>query len=227
MNLKIKQDDGTLKDIDTKDIVSQLIEYKLADRVVYLMSLTYREFLDTYKSDAIKLSAMNPTVALEYLKTKVLNAGLDESMARHLYLTSEEQIYESVLGVNLITNDLEEAIKSLVGFGQLNKDVGFFMIIEETAKKFKKDPTKHIQKTYIIKNKVTSLIKIGKSKNPTQRIKSLSKSAGYELEVIHIFEDDIEGILHKRFSHKRGIGEWFDLCEDEISLAISEYSEVA
>jgi hypothetical protein len=227
MQLYNKNEDGIKAVFDTKDIISQMMEYEINGKIVYLKSTTYREFLDDQKNDIEKLSRMNPTDSLQYLKDKANKYGIEESKARFLYVASEAQIYQTAIKINLVSEKIDDAILSMVGFGELNKDIGFFMLLETYAKDCKKDSSKYVQKTYIIKNKTTSLIKIGKSKNPTQRIKTLSKTSGYELEVIHIFDNDIELLLHKKFAHKRGIGEWFELCDDEINLAITEYSEAS
>lgn len=66
-------------------------------------------------------------------------------------------------------------------------------------------------------NKHTQLVKIGKSKSPIFREKTLQ---GQEPEVILISfweaPPETERLLHKEFSHKRQRGEWFDLTFKEL-----------
>lgn len=65
------------------------------------------------------------------------------------------------------------------------------------------------QKTYIVYNPKTRLIKIGKSVDVKSRISTISTMAGSILEVIKVFDDDIESTLHSIFSGIRQHGEWF------------------
>lgn len=70
-------------------------------------------------------------------------------------------------------------------------------------------------KTYIIHNPLTDLVKIGKSGNLSQRIRSIETMAGSDLTILKVFDTDIESELHKKFKHIRVKGEWF-LYNDEI-----------
>jgi hypothetical protein len=81
---------------------------------------------------------------------------------------------------------------------------------------------------YLVNAVGTDIYKIGFSKNPKNRIKSLQTGSSKKLEIIHSFESDIasqvEGVLHRRYStlkkdtyegHKL-IGEWFELDRDKV-----------
>lgn len=64
--------------------------------------------------------------------------------------------------------------------------------------------------------KCKGLYKIGKSKNPKQRLKTLQGTIGaYPIEMIHAFPcadmKQAESSLHRRYSDKRVRGEWFKL----------------
>lgn len=83
--------------------------------------------------------------------------------------------------------------------------------------------SKQIQ-TYIIRNKQTGQIKIGKSTNPQKRIQALQSLVGSELEILCIFNRDIELKLHHYFDDFRAIGEWFNDRNGEIQKLVDEFT---
>ena len=64
--------------------------------------------------------------------------------------------------------------------------------------------------TYIVFNPKSKQIKIGKSKTPENRIRTLETQAGAEFEVLALIESDLELKLHKKFAEYRTVGEWFE-----------------
>lgn len=81
---------------------------------------------------------------------------------------------------------------------------------------------KPIYKTYIIQDPSTKLIKIGKSTNIQERVKSLSNTSGRKLNILLVIETDIERELHNTFSRYRGIGEWFNDKDGVILKFVKE-----
>lgn len=77
-------------------------------------------------------------------------------------------------------------------------------------------------KTYIIKNKRTGLFKIGRSLNPSKRIKSIEQIKG-DCELILTIDKDCESLLPNCFNELHVGGEWFLLTDADI-LAIYNYS---
>jgi len=71
------------------------------------------------------------------------------------------------------------------------------------------------QKTYIALDHNTGFYKIGKSKNPALREKTL-QSEKPTIEIIEILKKDIEKKLHTKFASKRIRGEWFKLTKEEV-----------
>lgn len=86
----------------------------------------------------------------------------------------------------------------------------------------KQNPT---TKTYVIFNPTTKLIKIGKSCEVEKRIKTLSTQSGCKLEVLHVFNDNRENKLHKRFADLRIYGEWF-ADDGQIRDYVNEQQEI-
>ena len=72
------------------------------------------------------------------------------------------------------------------------------------------------QKTYIALDHNTGFYKIGKSKNPALREKTLQAEKP-TIEVIAVLKKDIEKKLHTRFASKRIRGEWFKLTKEEVN----------
>ena len=76
-------------------------------------------------------------------------------------------------------------------------------------------------KTYLIKDTATGLIKIGKAINVNNRLQSLQCGSASKLNVVHVFDADIERVLHLEFKESRKYGEWFDI-QPEIILAFAD-----
>jgi hypothetical protein len=75
--------------------------------------------------------------------------------------------------------------------------------------------------TYLMEDTRNGLIKIGKSKNPERREKTLqSEAPSVEMRIAVPTESDFESELHGEFSHLRQRGEWFKLSSMEIKTVI-------
>lgn len=81
---------------------------------------------------------------------------------------------------------------------------------------------KGITSTYFFKNKVTGLIKIGKSVDVKTRKQAVQCGSGSELEVLFVINSDVEAEMHKMFSEYRRHGEWFDDVDGKIKSHISK-----
>lgn len=78
---------------------------------------------------------------------------------------------------------------------------------------------------YIISSE-ENIVKIGISKNPEKRIKSLQTGHPKQLKIQYINEIDeenkfnIEKIIHKILKHKKIKNEWFNISIDEAKMMI-------
>jgi hypothetical protein len=77
-------------------------------------------------------------------------------------------------------------------------------------------------KTYIIKDSNTGLYKIGKSKNPIKRERTLQGEKP-TLSIIKVFEKDIEKKLHDVYIKQRIRGEWFNLTPIQVRYICTHY----
>lgn len=80
-----------------------------------------------------------------------------------------------------------------------------------------------LQHTYLMYDSNTGLTKIGKSKKPKIREKTL-QSQKPAIDLFAICEDDIEKVLHNQYAFYRVRGEWFNLSQEQISDIINRYS---
>lgn len=71
-------------------------------------------------------------------------------------------------------------------------------------------------KTYLVRCEGTGLIKIGKTRNVDLRLSMLQTGSASKLTVAHVFNEDIERKLHKKFNNVRKHGEWFDVSLNEV-----------
>ena len=72
---------------------------------------------------------------------------------------------------------------------------------------------KHDYHTYVIEAVGLNMVKIGKAKNVTKRLKQLQTGSPLKLQVLHCFDLDCEGDLHRHFASHRVNGEWFAKCD--------------
>ena len=77
------------------------------------------------------------------------------------------------------------------------------------------------EKTYIIADKKYNIIKVGRSKNPYKRLKTIQISNSAELEMVCVFEEDIEKEIKELLKNYKILGEWF-YPDPETLLEIQE-----
>lgn len=73
--------------------------------------------------------------------------------------------------------------------------------------------------TYIMIDKSNGTYKIGKSKNPSKRMASMTNQ---NIAIVAVYPADIEKMLHIRFMSKLIHGEWFALDNNDIEQLIRE-----
>lgn len=77
------------------------------------------------------------------------------------------------------------------------------------------------ENTYIITNKIYKIIKVGSSKNPYKRLKAIQISNSPELEMVCVFEEDIEKEIKELLKKYNILGEWY-YPDPETLLEIQE-----
>lgn len=98
--------------------------------------------------------------------------------------------------------------------------------IKRPSRKITKNITKKWtvtnSKTYLMFDSNTKCTKIGRSKNPRIRERTL-QSEKPTITLFRVCEKDVEQRLHTKFSHKNIRGEWFDLTQEDIDWICKEY----
>ncbi len=77
------------------------------------------------------------------------------------------------------------------------------------------------EKTYIVTDKKYHIIKVGRSKNPYKRLKTIQISNSTELEMVCVFEDNIEKEIKELLKKYKVQGEWY-YPDPETLLEIQE-----
>lgn len=79
---------------------------------------------------------------------------------------------------------------------------------------------------YFIGNETENVLKVGRSKNPSERIKKLQIACPFKLEIFHILKTfdavKLERKAHKKLQHLRLRGEWFILNQESKNI-INEF----
>jgi Meiotically up-regulated gene 113 len=144
--------------------------------------------------------APKPAIRRGYgVKTEVISVSLHKSVVKMLdeYLIQEE-VQRSYFVQECIKRGLEQF-----------KNCGFVYVIKWGEKDFEGN----------------TIVKIGKSKNPTERLSQLAGGDGTQLpvrlELLHSIECDnmkkVETLLHRHFAHKRiDNTEYFKLQDEDI-----------
>ena len=88
-----------------------------------------------------------------------------------------------------------------------------------TIKRINKNRPK---KTYLIKENNTSFYKIGRGIKPTIREHTLQRQQP-TINVVKVWDKDIEKILHKKYSEQRIRGEWFELTPIQVKYICTHY----
>jgi hypothetical protein len=76
--------------------------------------------------------------------------------------------------------------------------------------------------TYLMKNRRNGLYKIGKSTTPAYRERTLQAEEP-EIEMVKVWDDNIEDTLHKKYKKHRVRGEWFKLTKPQVKYICTHY----
>jgi hypothetical protein len=166
--------------------------------------LVLSEFLESWIRETFKNQDLAQSYAdsTDYL---MLNVGYNSSY----FFRKTEYLVER-------RKEIEAAVEELVSIQE-------GVTSEEIARNFDDAIRKSSFEvfTYLMEDTRNGLIKIGKSKNPERREKTLqSEAPSVEMRIAVPTESDFESELHRDFSHLRRRGEWFELSSMEIKTVI-------
>ena len=118
---------------------------------------------------------------------------------------------------------LEDDINRLKVIESENEDRIFFLeeCINKNVGMKRRDSSKEV-KTYLMKDNLTKLYKIGRSKNPLNRERTL-QSEKPSIKMVKVWSENIETKLHKEYSNYRVRGEWFKLTKVQVKYICTKY----
>ena len=137
---------------------------------------------------------------------------LDGNSYLEKYINTKDDFYKKE-----IFKILYSKLKNKVYLNDKKFDIQINRIINEIK-------TTTTYKTYIIKDYNTGFYKIGKSRNPKIREKTL-QSENPNIAIVKVFNEDIEKILHDSYKENRLRGEWFNLNNIQIKYICTKYEK--
>lgn len=155
------------------------------------------------------------------IERKDLLHFLEKEIAEGVYFEklNESLLYLMEVKVHTVAKEYRRV------FDELNKMkdvIETYRVAWEVEHNTRKEYNEAPRKTYIMKDSATGLYKIGKSKNPEYREKTL-QSEKPTIKMIKVFESDIESDLHKEFADVRVRGEWFKLNKVQLKRICTHY----
>tara|TARA_R110002167_G_C12286105_1_gene615606 strand:- start:66 stop:518 length:453 start_codon:yes stop_codon:yes gene_type:complete len=100
------------------------------------------------------------------------------------------------------------------------EDFNSRLLIDEKIKEYKE--TQKLKKTYLMKDNHNNFYKIGYSKNPRLREKTL-QSEKPSIKMVKVWDYDIERKLHDLYDEFRVRGEWFNLSKIQVRYICTHF----
>lgn len=143
-----------------------------------------------------------------YVKSRGKNGGT--WMDINLFLIFLEWLSVGIQSkiIMILSNNREMSLKEAINTAL--SDIQLKQINKEEAK------------TYIMVDDESGYYKIGKSINPEFREKTLCYATP-KIRTVAVHEEDIEGMIHKKYDDFRIRGEWFSLSESQVNNIITKY----
>ena len=155
------------------------------------------------------------------VERKQLLSKLESEIYEGVYF---DKLNESLLflmeqKIHTVVSEYQKTVSELNRYKSMLESYRLAARIEDDSKNdYRFKPSK----TYIMKDLSTGLYKIGKSKNPEYRERTL-QSEKPTIKMIKVFESDIESNLHQEFSDLRVRGEWFKLNKVQLKRICTQY----
>lgn len=149
---------------------------------------------------------------MEIKKVWLSKEEILENMKEYATYSSDKSFYAASL---LIENGILQQMVEQAVTSEKYTEHKVSVVIDLGAELKKSSELKKARKaiqtcTYLVRNPLTNLIKIGKSENVNERINNLSLMNGVELETLAVISKNIERELHLLFKDYRKFGEWFE-----------------
>lgn len=190
-------------------------DVRLIIGVCYGLNIMYKELCDCeVDSDLFASSVAESSIIMAHLSNYTSDIGTkDKEIVANIIRAREGQYGEipgTQIKVEVIPIEIPCRKKSI------------------SIPKRKGKRTKYVRrgvesKTYLMLDNNTGYVKIGKAINPRVRERTL-QSEKPTITLFKICKDNIESVLHMKYSSKRVRGEWFNLTKDDIEWICKEYN---
>lgn len=127
-----------------------------------------------------------------------------------------------VLATFSVLNSPRVSALSTYVLSNMNHVDDVFKLMIEGSSKIDLSKSTLDYKTYLMLDSNTGLVKIGRSKDPKLRERTL-QSEKPTIEMFAVCDRDVESELHSKLKSKRVRGEWFKLPMAEIKKIVSSY----
>ena len=156
-------------------------------------------------------------------KTELIRDILSEREKCLRYWNSFRKLNFKIQEKQYDISELEEEINHLKMIESENEDRIFFLeeCIHKNVGMKRRDSSKEV-KTYLMKDNLTKLYKIGRSNNPLNRERTL-QSEKPSIKMVKVWSENIEKKLHKEYSNYRIRGEWFKLTKVQVKYICTKY----
>ena len=168
-------------------------------------------------------------IELLELKIKLIESNKKPDNNKHT--NSDERIY-NVRQSSKITGLSKRAIQHKCQKDNMAKINNKYLITDEVLLNWKNNkPNNNLKesnnfyqqsKTYLMKDNITNLYKIGRSNNPQIREKTL-QSEKPNIKMVKVWNYDIESKLHNLYSDFRVRGEWFNLNKIQLRYICTHF----
>lgn len=155
-----------------------------------------------------------------YLISDLYNKTTKESVKvlvdNHGFLPNLEEMIELKEIIDYCLENISEEEIKRINEEEYNKKFNMRenKIVDENIKKTKDGYV------YIIKKNDENIVKIGMSKNYSERTKQISTKLPFEVETVKVFKTkdmySLEKKLHDFYKEKRLNGEWFELNNEDL-----------
>tara|TARA_R110000868_G_scaffold35104_1_gene126013 strand:- start:68 stop:640 length:573 start_codon:yes stop_codon:yes gene_type:complete len=190
--------------------------------------MSYQNFIDAWQENINKIT---DTIVVRLSYSKAKNAIVIKEYYTNYFSERKTWIDEQYRVINInpytfLTNIINEYTKKGIGVEILDYEMFTKMkkLIEPDYDKMIKKSinVESITKTYIMKDSNTGYYKIGRSIKPKHREKTL-QSEKPSINMVKIFDRDIEYYLHKKYRRERLRGEWFRLTKLQVHYICTHY----
>jgi vacuolar-type H+-ATPase subunit F/Vma7 len=211
-------------------------EYHLGSSVSHdeFISIAYTAFI--YKFKPNYHFYVHDLYGKQYIKSQLTFyiQGCNSVTIFRNELIDKDDIVES-LAIPLALKDSQKVIVNYNIYDKIKETIDLYtekskpIIVEKPIyiqRTKKSNPKSNAKKMcYLMVDSSTKYVKIGNSINPHKRERTL-QSEKPTIEILHIFNKNIETELHQKYSKKRIRGEWFNLTTNEVSRIIKKYDKI-